>query len=160
MILLADDQEDDVFLTKEALVRAQVLNPLYVVADGTEAIQYLEGSGKFGNRNEYPLPDLLLLDLNMPRLNGFDVIRWVRAHPTLSNLRIVVQSSSDLDLDINKAHELGANAYMVKTGDFHTYCAAMRTTISFWLQLTRSPSLSRSDAVKRTSDQSQVTSDQ
>jgi CheY-like chemotaxis protein len=143
VILLADDQENDVLLTKQALQQAQVFNPIYVVRDGVEAVQYLEGTGKFNNRCEYPLPDLLLLDVKMPRMDGFGVLRWLRSHSTLRTLRTVVQSSSELPQDVDKAHELGANAYIVKSGDFHSYCAAMRITMSFWLQIARYPSLHR-----------------
>jgi CheY-like chemotaxis protein len=143
VILLADDQECDVLLARQALLEAQVFNPLFVVSDGVEAINYLEGAGKFSNRNEYPLPDLMILDIHMPKLDGFEVLRWVRNHPTLGTLRILVQSSSDLPADIHKAYELGANAYMVKSVDFHTYCGLIRNTICFWLEMTRSPTIQR-----------------
>ena|SRR2546423_8919463 len=143
VILIADDREDDVLLTRQALLRANVLNPLQVARDGEEAIHYLEGSGRFENRAEYPLPDLLLLDLNMPKVNGFEVLRWVRAHPSLKTLRIVVLSTSSEPSDIDKAHELGANAYIVKALDFKRYCAMIEATVFFWLELTQAPSVRR-----------------
>ncbi len=143
VILVADDREDDIVLTRQALVRANVLNPLQVARDGEEAIQYLEGVGRFGNRAEYPLPDLMLLDLNMSRMSGFEVLRWVRAHQTLKALRIVVLSTSSDPADIDKAHELGANAFLVKVSDFKTYCRMLEAAVFFWFELCRAPSVRR-----------------
>lgn len=143
VILVADDQEDDIILTRQALVRANVLNPLQVARDGQEAIEYLLGTGKFENRSEYPLPDLMFLDLNMPRMNGFEVLRWVRSHPTLRGLRIVVVSTSADSRDIDRAHELGANAFLVKVGDFRKYCTMLQAAVFFWLEITVAPLVRR-----------------
>src|ERR1051325_881269 len=95
VILLADDGEDDVTLVRRAFKKAGLLNPLQVVKDGDEAIAYLKGEGAYRNRLEVPLPDLLLLDLKMPRKNGFEVLQWIRAQPSLSALRVVVLTSSE-----------------------------------------------------------------
>ena len=86
VILLAEDREDDILLIQQAFARAHIPNPLYVVRDGEELILYLKGDGKFSNRAEYPLPGLLLLDLKMPRVNGFEVLKWIREQPTLAAL--------------------------------------------------------------------------
>jgi len=143
VILAADDREDDIELTKHALLKANVLNPLQVARDGEEAIQYLEGVGKFSNRAEYPLPDLMLLDLSMPKLTGFDVLHWVRSHPSLKALRIVVLTTSAETTDVDRAYALGANAFLVKPIDFKRYCMMIEATVFFWLELGRSPSISR-----------------
>src|SRR5204863_3408020 len=95
VILLADDRDDDILLIRKALQRGDVLNPLQVVRDGDETIAYLSGEGKYANRAEYPVPDLLLLDLKMPGKDGFEVLRWIRRRPGLSALRVVVLTSSD-----------------------------------------------------------------
>src|SRR5438445_219030 len=95
IILLVEDREDDVLLTKRALKRARIRNPLYVVNTGQDAISYLEGRGKYSNRAEFPVPDLVLLDINMPNGDGFTVLRWVRAHAGLKALRIVMLTTSD-----------------------------------------------------------------
>src|ERR1051325_11431606 len=92
VILLAEDREDDVLLIRRAFKKAHLLNPLHVVHDGEEAIAYLKGEGQYANRAEYPLPALLLLDLKMPRRDGFDVLTWIRQEPGLSALRVVVRS--------------------------------------------------------------------
>src|SRR5438477_3383302 len=87
VILLAEDAEDQVVLVRRAFAKAQLLNPVHVVPNGEEAIAYLQGTGKYANRDEYPLPCLLLLDLKMPRKNGFEVLEWIRQQPGLSALR-------------------------------------------------------------------------
>src|SRR3954471_17151309 len=78
VILLAEDHEDEVLLIRQAFAKAKLINPLHVVSNGEEAIAYLQGNGKYANRSEFPLPGLLLLDLKMPRTDGFEVLQWVR----------------------------------------------------------------------------------
>jgi CheY-like chemotaxis protein len=90
VILLVEDLADDVLLIRRAFEKAKVINPIHVVPNGEEAISYLNGSGKYANRAEYPLPDLVLLDLKMPGIDGFEVLRWIRQQPGLSSLRVVV----------------------------------------------------------------------
>src|SRR5882672_7903883 len=101
LILIAEDREDDVFLIRRSLEKANVFNPLQVVGSGEETIAYLKGEGRFANRSEYPLPGLLLLDLKMPRTDGFEVLRWIRQQPGLKALRVVVLTSSEDMRDIN-----------------------------------------------------------
>src|SRR5215475_12782626 len=95
VILLAEDEEDYVLLIRSAFAKANIPNPLYVVSNGQEAISYLKGDGKYANRAEYPLPDLFLLDLKMPRVNGFEVLQWLRSQPGLAPLRVLVLTSSE-----------------------------------------------------------------
>ena len=103
-ILLAEDEQNDVFLIRRAFQKAQLLNPIRVVSDGHEAISYLRGDGKYADREQFPLPTLVLLDLKMPRLGGFDVIAWVRQQPGLKRLPLVVLTSSKEGPDINRAY--------------------------------------------------------
>src|SRR5215468_1259772 len=103
VILLAEDREDDIFLIRKAMRAAKIINPLQIVRDGEEAIAYLKGEGKYANRAEYPLPELVLLDLKMPRVDGFEVIRWIREQAGLMALRIVVLTSSEQLPDVNTA---------------------------------------------------------
>src|SRR5437868_2030655 len=93
LILLVEDKEDDIVLIRRALAKAGVVNPLQVVRDGDEAIEYLAGERKYRNREEYPLPQLVLLDLKLPGMDGFEVLRWIRGQPGLSSLRVVVLTS-------------------------------------------------------------------
>jgi|SRR5215471_563365 len=143
VILLAEDREDDILLIRRAFKKVFLSNPLFVVRDGEEAIDYLRGEAKYSNRKEFPLPDLLLLDLKMPRVDGFGVLKWLRQQPGLSSLRVVVLTSSDYISDVNRAYELGANSFMVKPLDFENFLELSRVMTSYWLQLSKTPQISR-----------------
>jgi CheY-like chemotaxis protein len=99
---------------QRAFAKARVANPLRVVIDGAAAIRYLAGTGEFAARTEYQLPCLLLLDLNLPRQSGLEVLAWARAQPALDHLPIVILTSSNQHRDIGSAYTLGANGYLVK----------------------------------------------
>jgi CheY-like chemotaxis protein len=143
VVLLVEDQEDDALLTKHAFSRANIRNPLHIVTNGTEAIAYLQGRDNYANRAEFPLPDLMLLDINMPNGDGFTVLRWVRAHPGLKVLRIVMLTTSDESSDIDSAYLLGANSYLVKPLDFEAYVKQIGLAIAFWFENSRTPTLNR-----------------
>ena len=113
-ILLCEDNEDDVMLFRRALKAARLSNTLQVARDGEIAIDYLTGSGSFVDREEFPLPILVFVDLKMPRLSGFDVVEWMREHQEFDAICIIVLSSSSVDKDVNKAYAAGANGYLVK----------------------------------------------
>jgi CheY-like chemotaxis protein len=113
-ILLAEDLPDDVFLFERALSKAGIHNPLQVVTDGEQAIAYLTGLGRFHDRVTYPLPFLIVLDLKMPYRNGFEVLAWIKSHPTLFDLPCIVLSSSAQKLDQVRAYNLGARSYLIK----------------------------------------------
>jgi len=139
VILLAEDREDDIILIQRAFRKAYVTNPLFVVRDGEEAISYLSGDGKYSNRVEFPLPDLMLLDLKMPRVDGFEVLEWIRAQPGLASLRVVVLTSSDHLRDVNRAYKLGASSFMVKPVDFEDVVHISRFLTVYWLDLSKRP---------------------
>jgi CheY-like chemotaxis protein len=139
VILLAEDREDDVFLILKAFREAYITNPLHVVADGAEAVSYLAGDGKYSRREEFPLPDLLLLDLKMPRLDGFEVLTWIRQQPSLAALRIVVLTASDALRDVNRAYQLGANSFMVKPLDFQDVVQMSKFVTTYWLKMSKTP---------------------
>src|SRR5690349_20072402 len=102
-ILVAEDNPADVFILKRAFLKAGIDPQISVVRDGQEALDYLEGENDFADRRTHPLPELLLLDLKMPKLDGFDVLRWVRHHPGLNRLLIIVLTSSNQTRDVNRA---------------------------------------------------------
>ncbi len=143
VILLAEDRDDDVVLITKAFKKTGLNYPLFVVSNGEEVISYLEGIGKFSNRAEYPLPELLLLDLKMPGTDGFEVLRWVRAQPGFGNLRILVLTSSVDIQDVNRAYGLGANSFMVKPFDFENTKELARLIKDYWFGKTKSPEVSR-----------------
>jgi len=140
-ILLADDDENDVFFLQRAFTQAQVSPPLHRVHDGEEAIDYLRGEGDFYDRAKYPLPQLMLLDLKMPRKNGFEVLAWVRSQAGLKRLPVIVLSSSNEYPDINRAYDLGANTYLVKPVKFESFLKMMEALKTYWLMLAEKPNL-------------------
>jgi len=114
VILLAEDSNDDLLIFTRALKRAQITHTLVAVDTGQEVIDYLAGEGRYGDRNAYPLPSLILLDLKMPLKNGFDVLEWLMDTESLRDIPAVVLSSSDEPRDIERALQLGARTYLVK----------------------------------------------
>ncbi len=113
-ILIAEDGDDDLFFMKRALKGVDVPYELRVVTDGQQAIDYLSGENEYANRTLWPLPDLLFLDLKMPRQNGFEVLEWIRTQPSLDRLRVVVLTGSPEARDRQRAQTLGAATYLVK----------------------------------------------
>src|SRR5882672_1918306 len=111
LILIAEDNENEVILMLRAFEKGNLVNPIQIVKDGDEAIAYLKGEGSYANRQEYQLPELLLLDLNMPRKNGFEVLEWIRNEPSLRLMRVVVLTVSGQIKDVNRAYQLGANSF-------------------------------------------------
>lgn len=132
-ILLAEDREEDIILIRKAFEKGGIRNPLFIVRNGEEAINYLTGVARFSDRSQYPLPALLLLDLKMPGTDGFDVLRWIKTQPDLASLRVVVLTSSQDVRDVNKAYQLGANSFLVKPLDFHDTVAMAETIMDYWL---------------------------
>ncbi|HMJ64771.1 MAG TPA: response regulator [Candidatus Binatia bacterium] len=141
VILIAEDDEDDVFMLQRALEQTTPSVPFYVVANGEQAIAYLKGTGQFANRVDYPLPDLLLLDLKMPRNDGFEVLEWLRAHPDLAAIRVVVLTSSEDTRSIDRAYRLGAASVFVKPVNFNQLRDGISAMINYWRsnQLRRNP---------------------
>ena len=148
VILLAEDDEDHSLLVRRAFARAKLVNPLHTVKNGEEAIAYLSGEGQYANRAEYPLPALLLLDLKMPKKNGFEVLTWIRQQPGLQGLRIVVLTSSDEVRDVNQAYQLGANSFLVKPLAFNEFVAVAEVIQGYWLFMSKAPELCRAPLPK------------
>jgi CheY-like chemotaxis protein len=132
-ILLAEDNDNDALLMRHAFRRAGVSNPVMRVCDGEETVDYLAGHGVFGDRLKYPLPVLVLLDLKMPRLNGFEVLRWIRTQEQFEHLPVTVLTSSDQQYDVERAHELGATSYLKKPNELYDLVALLKTLQSYWV---------------------------
>lgn len=135
-LLLVEDDEDDVFFLKRALAEAGIKNPLYVVADGQEAIDYLSGAGVYSDRERFPLPALVFLDLKLPLRSGQEVLEWMR-HNGFQSTTVVVISTSDLATDIRNAYRAGANSYVVKSFARETMRQLAHSIKSYWLELHR-----------------------
>jgi len=131
-VLLVEDDLNDIFLVKRAFKKAQIQNPLQVVTDGQEAIHYLRGGGRYADREAYPLPKLVVMDIKMPRRTGFEVLEWAKHDGPLRRIPIVIVSSSDNPADINRAYELGANAYMVKPVDYRAVEKLFESITHYW----------------------------
>jgi len=113
---------------------------LKVARDGEQAINYLSGKGIYSNREQYPLPFLLLLDLKMPGTDGFEVLEWLRNEPQLKRLLVVVLTSSNLQSDVDRAYELGANSYLVKPVSFDEMVHLIQRFEAYWSEINRTPS--------------------
>jgi CheY-like chemotaxis protein len=133
VILIVDDDANDVLFLQRAFERANVSCQLAIVRDGQEAIDYLSGAGRYGDRGKHPWPALVLLDLKMPMMDGFDVLSWWRGAGHKGNLPIIVMSTSALESDIKLAMELGATAYRVKPTDFEYLVVLVQELRDRWL---------------------------
>ena len=150
-ILLVEDDPNDVLLMQRAFRKANLTHPLQVARDGQEAIEYLNHQGNFADVTRYPLPTLMLLDLKMPRKNGFETLEWLRQQPGLKRIVVVVLSSSSEIADIKRAYDLGANSYLVKPGDFQTLVDRVNLLASYWLAVNeKSVLLDETEAVRMT----------
>ncbi len=139
-ILLVEDNPGDVRLTREALKEAQVLNQLHVVEDGVEAMAFLRRKGQYTNR---PAPHIVLLDLNLPRKNGHEVLRELKNNGQLKRIPVVVLTTSAADEDIVQSYQLHANAYITKPVDLEKFMRVMEAFESFWLSIVQLPDLDK-----------------
>ena len=144
-ILLVEDDQNDVFFLQYAFETAGVINPMQVVADGQEAINYLAGAGKYADRRKFPMPALVLLDLKLPVKMGMDVMRWIQSQPGLNHLLVLVLTSSADAGDVEKAYALGARSYLVKPVSLEKRIEMVRIIKDYWLDLNCFPTPSTSD---------------
>jgi CheY-like chemotaxis protein len=136
-ILLVEDNEDDVFLMKRALKSAGIVNQLCVVEDGQQAVDYLAGERTYANRETYPLPAIVFLDLKLPLKNGLQVLEWIRKQSALENLVVVVLTSSNEPSDLREAYRLGANSYVVKPPTAAQLIDLAKAFKWYWLEFNR-----------------------
>jgi len=134
-VLLVEDDENDVFFMQRAFREADIITPLHIAKDGREAIDYLSGNGKFADREKWPLPCLILMDLKLPYVLGLDVIKWLRSEPAFKSIIVVVLTSSKQDADIEKAYALGANSYLVKPPDVQQLVAMVKRIKEYWIEM-------------------------
>ncbi len=138
-ILLVEDNPKDVLLIQRAFRKANVTIPLQVVEDGEVAVRYLSGEEPYSDRDRYPLPMLILLDLKLPRKSGTEVLEWLRQQPKLKRLPVVVLTSSREYVDINQVYDLGANAYIVKPVAFDNLVEIVKTLNLHWIIYNEKP---------------------
>ncbi|MGM0592878.1 MAG: response regulator [Halobacteriota archaeon] len=135
-ILLVEDNPGDVRLTREAFKEGQIHNTLHVTTDGTEALDFLHQRGDYADA---PFPDIVLLDLNLPRKDGDEVLKEIRADPRLKYLPVIILTSSSAEEDIIKSYELQANAYLTKPVDPVEFIEVVKSFQQFWLSVVRLP---------------------
>ena len=140
IILLVDDDANDILLIQRAFQKAGFRDNLKVVRDGEQAIRYLSGQDEYADRQKCPMPFLVLLDLKMPGMDGFDVLTWIRREPELKRLLVVVLTSSNLQSDVDRAYELGANSYLVKPVEFDEMVHLVQRFEIYWAEINRIPS--------------------
>lgn len=138
-ILLVEDSEDDVRLTKRALLKNNITNELIVVGDGREALKFLRAAAEPGGNENYGLPAVVLLDLKLPKLDGLEVLRQIRADPLLRRQPVVILTTSKEDQDIIRSYDLGANSFIRKPVDFEQFSAAINQLGLYWLVLNELP---------------------
>ena len=130
---MVDDTEIDVFILVRAFLKAGLSHSIQEVRDGKDAIAYLSGEPPYVDRKQYPLPQLMLLDLHMPRMGGFAVLEWLRSRPEFHPLPVIVLSASRLDSDIATAQQLGARDFKTKSSDFDSLVEIVKNVCSRWL---------------------------
>ena len=133
LILYVEDDENDVFLMQRAFTQAGIEHRLQIATHGQEAIDYLSGEGTYQNREEYPVPCLILLDLSMPGKSGHEVLKWVRAQPAICTVPVIVLTSSNQESDIHRAYILGANGYLIKPGKPAELLTMIKGVKDYWL---------------------------
>ena len=138
-ILMADDDEDDCLLAKEALAENRLANNLYFVNDGEELLDYLHNRGKFEDRAQNPRPGLILLDLNMPRKDGREALREIKADPELKSIPVVILTTSKEEEDIVRSYNLGANSFISKPVSFDGLIDVMRSLGEYWFGIVELP---------------------
>jgi DNA-binding response OmpR family regulator len=138
-ILLVEDSPDDVFFMKRAFDVSGATGSIQVAEDGQIALDYFAGTGAFADRAEFPLPALVLLDLRMPRVPGFEVLKWLRENSEFNCIPVVILSSSREESDMKRAYALGANSFLVKTGNTSHLAAMVKTMVDYWLKYNEVP---------------------
>lgn len=139
IILLVEDNPDDEILTVRALKKNNILNDIIVARDGAEALDYLFGTGSYADRDMTVMPQVILLDLKLPKIDGLEVLRQVRGDDRTKLLPVVVLTSSSEEQDIINSYSLGANSYIQKPVDFEQFTASVKNLGLYWLVINESP---------------------
>lgn len=139
IILMADDDADDRLLAKEAMHESRVLNELHFVENGVRLLNYLRGDGEFSNREMYPMPGLILLDLNMPKMDGREALAEIKADRRLHRIPVVILTTSKAEEDMVKGYGLGAVSYITKPVTFDALVDLMRTLGKYWVEFVELP---------------------
>lgn len=140
VILLAEDDEDDYLLIRDALKESRVSNDIHWVRDGEELLHYLHREGGYADQKESPKPGIILLDLNMPKKDGREALREIKSHQALRNIPVVVLTTSKSDEDIIRSYGLGVNSYIRKPVRFDDFVEVIKTLGKYWFEIVELPS--------------------
>lgn len=140
-VLLVEDEPADALLIQRALARAGLTSPVRLIEDGEGALDYLLGNAPYQDRELYPLPALILLDLKLPRLGGIELLRQLKRMQPMGRIPVIVLTSSAQTEDVERAYELGANSYLVKPARFAEFCDVASQLVGYWLLVNRQPPL-------------------
>jgi CheY-like chemotaxis protein len=143
IILLAEDNQDDILLTKRAFKKSNILNELIVVNDGKEALDFLFYKGKYKDRDSKTTPELILLDLKMPKIDGLEVLKSIRENSQTKHLPVVILTTSKEEKDMIDSYCLGANSYIIKPVDFDQFVDAVKQLGLYWLVLNQRPNITK-----------------
>ncbi len=135
VILIVDDDANDRSLMEAAFEQVGATGPVYCVSGGAEAVEYLKGVGQYADRNRFPFPNLLMLDLKMAKMNGFEFLHHIRSYPNLILIPTIVFTSSENMDDLRKAYLLGANSYLVKSNTFEGLCDQLKFIYGYWMRV-------------------------
>lgn len=138
-ILLVEDNPDDVEITTRALAKSRIGNGLAVVRDGQEALDYLRREGDYGGNPDLPRPDLVLLDINLPRVNGLEVLARIRSDKAIARLPVIMLTASSQEEDIVRSYDAGANSFIQKPVEFEKFVHALEVIGEYWLVVARLP---------------------
>ena len=138
-ILLVEDDPDDIEIARRAFERGKIANPLYVVRDGEEALEFLQHSGRYADPDDAPRPGLILLDLNLPRLDGREVLKHIKADASLRRISVVVLTTSSEEADVLGCYDRGANTYITKPVEYDNFLEAVITIGRYWLAIAEIP---------------------
>jgi len=141
-ILLIEDDSNDILFIQRAFRQVDGDYPIHIVKDGDEAVDYLSGKEKYADRDSYPLPALVLLDLKLPRRSGIEVLSWMRQQPVLRRTPVVVLTSSQESTDVNRTYDVGVSSYLVKPVSFDALATMIAAMDAYWLKLNEYPTLS------------------
>lgn len=148
VMLIADDDEEDRMLCQDALDEARLLNEVQFVEDGEQLLDYLNHRGEYADA---PPPDLILLDLNMPRMDGRTALKEIKSDPKLRHIPVVVLTTSEAEEDVLRTYDLGCNSFIVKPVSFAALIDVMKTVTSYWFEIVRLPSTEGADETKSAS---------
>ena len=138
-ILFLEDDENDILLVRRVIKKLDLNANFRFCQDGTEGLKYLKGEGKYADREEFPLPSLIILDIKLPKVSGLEVVRWIKKQEDHKNTPVIMLSSSGQPGDILKAYEFGANSFLVKPVEFSQFIEMLETIYTFWIKYNHFP---------------------